>query len=271
MTTLGPRSLARAIAENPGPSVQDGLLLTSVMLVGALLALQYNLFWFSAELSDPQRQVSLAEAMALTVLLGMCVVAFVVRRLREVRHDVARRAMTRSQMRQLRTLASQDALTGLANRRELDSALASAIASSANGRTHAFFLIDLNHFKRVNDVHGHAMGDRVLQAVASRFQAAARPSDLLVRFGGDEFALLSYDLDRATARAIGQRMLATLDSEIRVGGRSHQTGASIGVALIPEDGSTPDEIVHHADLAMYRAKSEHKTALEFFEPPAASS
>ena len=133
--------------------------MVSVMTVGALLALQYNLFWFSAELSEPQRKVSLAEAMALTVLLALCIVAFVVRRLRDVRHDLARRVVTRSQMRQLRSMASQDSLTGLANRRELDSALASAIASSANGRTHAFFLIDLNSFKRINDIHGHATGD----------------------------------------------------------------------------------------------------------------
>ena len=270
MTTFEPRSLARAIVHNPRPSVQDGLLLVSVMTVGALLAVQYNLFWFSAELSEPQRKVSLAEAMALTVLLALCIVAFVVRRLRDVRHDLARRVVTRSQMRQLRSMASQDSLTGLANRRELDSALASAIASSANGRTHAFFLIDLNSFKRINDIHGHATGDRVLQAVAGRFQSAARPSDLLARLGGDEFALLSYDLDRDTARAIGQRIMATLDSEIRVGGKSHRTGASIGVALIPDNGTTPDEVIHHADLAMYRAKSEDRTALAFFDPSTAT-
>ncbi|BAQ17801.1 GGDEF domain-containing protein [Methyloceanibacter caenitepidi] len=271
MTTRGLRPLIRSIADNPRPSIQDALLLASVLLVGALLALQYNLFWFSAELSDPQRKISLAEAMALTVLLALCICAFAVRRLREVRYDTARRAVTRSQMRQLRTLASHDSLTGLANRRELDSALAAAIASAASGRRHAFFMIDLNGFKRINDVYGHAMGDRVLQAVAGRFQSAARPSDLLARLGGDEFALLSYDVDHDTARAIGQRMMATLDSEIRVGGRSHEPSASIGVALIPQNGSTPEEIIHHADIAMYRAKGEDKTALVFFEPPAAIS
>lgn len=98
----------------------------------------------------------------------------------------------------------------------------------------------------------------------------ARPSDLLARLGGDEFALLCFDLDQNTAYAIGQRMMATLDSEIRVGGRSHRTGASIGVALIPQDGSTAEEVMHHADLAIYRPKSDDKTARAFFEPPAAN-
>ena len=82
-------------------------------------------------------------------------------------------------------------------------------------------MIDLNNFKRINDNYGHAIGDRVLQAVSGRFQAAARPSDLLARVGGDEFALLCFDLDQHAANIVAQRMMATLDSDIRVGGQSH--------------------------------------------------
>jgi diguanylate cyclase (GGDEF)-like protein len=131
-------------------------------------------------------------------------------------------------------------------------------------------MIYLNRFKRINDDYGHAIGDRMLQAVAGRFQAAARLSDLLARVrGDDEFALLCFDLDQHTANLLAQRMMATLNSDIRVGGQSHKASASIGIALIPQDGSTADEIIHHADLAMYRAKREDKTALAFFEPPAA--
>lgn len=242
------------------------------MLVGALLALQYNLFWFISELSEPQRKISLAEAMFLTVLLAFCIFAFVIRRLREERYDVARRLAAKSQVRRLKTMASQDALTGLANRRMLLSALTSAVAtSSSHGRKHAFFLIDLSNFKRVNDLHGHKMGDRVLQVVANRFRAVTRPSDLLVRLGGDEFALLSYDLDRDTAHSIGLRFIAALEREIRVGGQSHEIGASIGAAVIPDDGTTSDEIIHNADLAMYRAKGQDQTSLVFFEPSTSQS
>jgi len=266
--TSGPKSLVRAIIENPWSSVQDGLLLSSVMLVTALLALQYDLFWFVSVLSEPQRKISLAEAMFLTVLLALCIFAFVIRRLREERRDVVRHVVTRNQMRELRTLALQDSLTGLANRRALLSALTAATAPPADSRKHAFFLIDLNDFKRVNDLHGHALGDRVLQVVAERFRTAARPSDLLARLGGDEFAVLSYNVDRDTAHAIGLRFIATLANEIRVGGHSHEIGASIGAALIPDDGTTAEEIIHNADLAMYRAKGQDRPSLVFSEPTA---
>jgi diguanylate cyclase (GGDEF)-like protein len=267
--TVGHWSLVRTIIKNPWSSVQDGLLLASVMLVGALLALQYNLFWFISELSEPQRKISLAEAIFLTVLLALCIFAFVIRRLREEKRDVARRVATKTQVRRLKTIASQDSLTGLANRRVLLSSLTSAIATScSDGRKHAFFLIDLNGFKRVNDLRGHSIGDRILQVVAERFRAVARPSDLLARIGGDEFGLLSYDIDRDTARTIGLRFIATLEREIQVGGHLHEMSASVGATMIPDDGTTADEIIHNADLAMYRAKGDDQTSLVFFEPPA---
>jgi len=269
VNTVGPKSLVRAIIKNPWSSVQDGLLLSSVMLVATLLALQFDLFWFVSVLSEPQRKISLAEAMFLTILLALCIFAFVIRRLREEKRDVVRHVVAKNQMRELRALALEDSLTKLANRRALLSALTAATASPpADGRKHAFFLIDLNDFKRVNDLHGHALGDRVLQIVAERFRTAARPSDLLARLGGDEFAVLSYNVDRDAAYAIGLRFMATLESEIRVGGHSHEIGASIGAALIPDDGTTAEEIIHNADLAMYRAKGQDQSSLVFFEPAA---
>ncbi len=269
MKTVGPRQLVRAIINNPWSSVQDGLLLSSVMIVATLVALEFDLFNFAGQLTVPERRITLAEAIFLTILLALCIFAFGIRRLREERHDVARRLATNTKLRELKMLALQDSLSGLANRRALLSALTAAIASPPSaGRKHAFFLIDLNDFKRVNDLHGHALGDRVLQVVAERFMTAARPSDLLARLGGDEFAVLSYNVDRDTAYAIGLRFIATLESEIRVGGHSHEIGASIGAALIPDDGTTVEEIIHNADLAMYRAKGQDQSSLVFFEPAA---
>jgi diguanylate cyclase (GGDEF)-like protein len=263
--TSRPKRLLRAIVNNPWSSVQDGLLLSSVMLVATLLALEYDLFSFVAELSEPQRKISLAEAIFLTLLLALCLFVFVIRRLREERRDVARHVATKIQVRELRALASQDSLTGLANRRALLSALTDATGSTSDGRRHALFLIDLNDFKQVNDLRGHAIGDRVLQVVAQRFRTAARPSDVLARLGGDEFAMLAYNVDQDTACAIGLRLLASLDSEIRAGGHLHEIGASIGAALIPDDGTTAEEIIHSADLAMYRAKGQDHSSLVFFK------
>jgi len=164
----------------------------------------------------------------------------------------------------LRDEASRDPLTGLPNRRCLLDALAAATAGPLqDGRRHAFFLLDLNEFKRVNDEHGHAIGDRVLRLVVERFKAASRPSDLLARLGGDEFAVLAYDVDRDSAEAIGQRLILSLDKPIAMDLPSHQIGVSIGAAMIPEDGVTPEEILADADFAMYQAKAQKRSAMVF--------
>jgi len=258
----------RAIWLNPRTSVQDGLLIAAVMLVSTLLALEYDLFSFVAELSEPQRRISLAEAVFLTALLALCIFAFVLRRLAEERRDVARDAAANIELRNLRALAAEDPLTGLANRRTLVSALTDAATKLSDGRKHALFLIDLDHFKRVNDRYGHSLGDRVLQVVAERLRTVTRPSDLLARLGGDEFAVLSYDIDRDFALEIGLRFVEAVDREIFVGGHSFRIGISIGAAVIPDDGIAAKEIIENADLAMYAAKRQPASSLVFFEPGA---
>lgn len=258
--------LIQSIGKHPWSSLQDGLLIAMAMVVALLLALEYDLFSFIEELSEPQRKISLAEAIFLTALLALLIVIFVIRRLHEERRDVAHQISTKKQLVQLRKQASRDSLTDLANRDAILSALHAITSASSLGRRHAFFLIDLNDFKRVNDLHGHVLGDRVLQVIAQRFRGVTRPSDLLARLGGDEFALLCYDVDRKTADAIAQRFITSLGSEINVAGQSHAIGASIGAVLIPDDGSTAEDIIHHADLAMYRAKSLGCSSVAFFEP-----
>jgi diguanylate cyclase (GGDEF)-like protein len=255
----------RAVRLNPRTSVQDGLLIVAVMLVSTLLALQYDLFFFIAELSEPQRKISLAEAVFLTFLLALCIFAFVLRRLSDERRQVERDAVARMEVSQLKALASEDPLTRLANRRTLVAALSAETSASWAPKKHALFLIDLNHFKQVNDQYGHPLGDRVLQVVANRLRAATRPGDLIARLGGDEFAVLSYDIDRDLARDIGLRFLEAVEREIVVAGHSFKLGVSIGAALIPDDGTAADEVLENADLAMYAAKRDPSSSLIFFE------
>lgn len=269
MDGLTPHTLARAIARHPRASLQDALLLFVLMIASLLLAIQYDLFFFIEDLSEAQRRISLAEAVFLTVLLTACLFTFVLRRFSEQRSEARLRATAEFELRQLTALALQDPLTGLLNRRALMDALTAAVkAPPADESEHALLMMDLNGFKRVNDAHGHTIGDQVLAIVADRFRAAARPSDLVARIGGDEFAVLAYNVDRASARSIAMRFVAALTAPIRVGAHVHDVGMAVGVALIPEHGATAEDALRHADEAMYRAKETDEPLL-FFTPTVA--
>jgi diguanylate cyclase (GGDEF)-like protein len=254
-------SVLRSIAAHPWTSAQDGILATSVVAVVALLAIEFDLFHFAHQLTTEERRISLAEAIALTLLLAVCIGVFAYRRTREQRLDGERRAEVEREMHALRDQAMRDPLTELPNRRAV---LGRLDALAEDGRQHAFFLLDLNEFKQVNDRHGHTAGDSVLQVVAERFKRVTRPSDLLARLGGDEFAVLAYDVDRSGAEALGGRFIATLENQIFVEGTGHDVGVSIGAVLIPQDGIVVQEILANADIAMYRAKATDRSALIFF-------
>jgi diguanylate cyclase (GGDEF)-like protein len=253
--------LLRSIAANPWSSAQDAVLAVSVLATGLLLAVEFDLFHFA--LSPKEQEISLMEAIALTLLLGACIAAFVYRRFREDQVEAERRAEIDVAMRELRDQALHDVLTGLPNRRAVMARL-KELSLQDDGQQNAFFLLDLNGFKRVNDRYGHAAGDHVLQVIAERFKRVARPSDMLARLGGDEFAILSYDIDYAGAVAVGHRYLATLDNKVWVEGIGHDIGASAGGVLVPHDCKKVEDIITYADIAMYRAKESARSALVFY-------
>jgi diguanylate cyclase (GGDEF)-like protein len=266
VNTFTPRMLGQAIEAHPRASLQDALLLFVLMVAALLLALQYDLFFFIDRLSHAQRQISLAEAIFLTVLLTASLFVFVMRRLSDQRQDSALRTAAEIELRELTALVTQDPLTGLLNRRALMEALTFATRTPpAKGTQHALFMMDLNGFKCVNDNHGHAVGDQVLEIVADRFRSAGRPSDLVARIGGDEFAVLAYDVDRKDASKIGMRFVDNLTQSIRAGGHTHQISVAAGVALVPEDGATAEKALRNADIAMYRAKAQDEPLL-FYAP-----
>jgi diguanylate cyclase (GGDEF)-like protein len=254
-------SILRSITENARQSLHDALLVVSVMAVAGLLVIEFELFQFAHTLTDHERRVSLAEAVFLTVLLGLCIAVFVYRRMRDSAREREQRSKIDSEMQELRAQALRDPLTDLANRRAVFARLGELGASSG---PHAFFLLDLNDFKSVNDQFGHAAGDWVLQVVAERFKRVARPTDLLARLGGDEFAILASDVDRAGAEAVGDRFIRALDNQVRVDGVGHDIGVAVGAVLIPADCKTAAEILANADIAMYRAKAAGRSALVFF-------
>jgi diguanylate cyclase (GGDEF)-like protein len=261
----GPRQLFAAIAEHPWASARDCLVLSGIMAFCVLLAEQYDIFSFLQALAHPRRGISPAEGIVLAVLGIMCAWVFVSRRMASLRGDGVDPEVIANEMRVLRRLAMQDPLTSLPNRRVLLEALEAATKTAPReGRSHAVFLLDLNGFKHVNDRYGHAVGDELLQAVVGRFRRVARSKDIFARLGGDEFAVLSRNVDERAARDIGERFIDSLHSEIRAGGVTHAVGVAIGASLFPNDGDSVEKVLRHADVAMYRAKSEPGSSLTFF-------
>ncbi len=190
--------------------------------------------------------------------------AWAVARLIRQRRAVAYRIQVE---REIRHLAFHDSLTGLANRRRFDDAIREALdALPGADAVHAVFMIDLNGFKRINDIYGHGVGDEVLMHVAKRLSNSMRAQDLVARIGGDEFAILATHVaGPEAATGIAMRVVDTLSAPIRVAGQDHVIGTGIGVALAPQDGTVPDELLRKADIALYRAKAQPESAVRFFE------
>ncbi|MFC3282617.1 putative bifunctional diguanylate cyclase/phosphodiesterase [Litchfieldella rifensis] len=157
---------------------------------------------------------------------------------------------------QLRLKAHYDPLTGLANRLLLNDRLAHAMRrAKRHDRRFALLFIDLDCFKRINDSLGHAAGDQLLKQTARRLSRVLRSDDTLARFGGDEFvALLEHDVSSASAQNVAIRLLEALEPPFWIAGQHLPVSGSIGIALYPQDSDDIDELIHHADAAMYAAK-----------------
>ena len=157
----------------------------------------------------------------------------------------------------LRRLATRDQLTGLLNRREFDRILAEESERAARfGRPLALVLVDIDHFKRVNDTHGHPAGDEVLREVGRRLGALMRSVDRVTRFGGEEFALVVMEMDRAMALETARRICAEMRrSPFRAGDIELPVTVSAGVAVMPGDATDGKSLVAAADKALYAAKA----------------
>lgn len=158
----------------------------------------------------------------------------------------------------LRELATHDQLTGLLNRREFDRVLVEEAERSRRfGRPFALVLGDIDHFKEVNDTHGHQAGDAVLREVARRLGEGLRSVDRLARFGGEELAMLLMETDRAAALDMARRAGAALErAPIQInGGPGLRMTMSFGVAVMPQDADSAESILAAADRALYAAKT----------------
>jgi len=287
--TSGPAGIALALANPPELILLDVMMpevdgFETFRRLAAQPSLIHIPVMFVTGLNDVESEVTglaLGAADYLTKPINIAIARHRIRNLLErerLRHDVQmqrdrlqeeieRRIKSEEQVRQL---AFHDTLTGLPNRRMLGDRLTQAMsASKRSGLYGALMFLDLDNFKRLNDLHGHAVGDMLLTEVATRLTGCLRAMDTVARFGGDEFVLLLGELDAdkaksiAQARVVAEKIRASVQApyqlKVSQNGQTdttvqHQCSASIGVVVFAGHQSSQTDIMKRADVAMYMAK-----------------
>ena len=248
-----PRRSRRAPNATARPTINPGL--SAPTPKSAPVPLQ------SASVATPASEVGYQLAREFETELEQVIAHRVTERTRELEQMVE---SLRERQRQLEVQAHYDALTGLANRKLLQDRFQCAVErSKRSGDSFALLMIDLDGFKAVNDTHGHLAGDQVLITVAQRLVAGCRHCDTAARMGGDEFVLILESIhDAGEVARIAHKMIKAICEDIQINDEnSVNIGASIGVALYPEDGAALSQMLSVADLAMYECKSTGQMAL----------
>jgi diguanylate cyclase (GGDEF)-like protein/PAS domain S-box-containing protein len=176
--------------------------------------------------------------------------------------DVTERRRIREQ---LTYLAQHDFLTGLENRPHFRARLEQALLTAGSRRLVGLLYVDLDRFKEVNDALGHCSGDALLKGVAERLKSCIGDSDVTARIGGDEFVIVRSNLQSANdAQALAEDIIAAISTPFKIDGYQVGIGASIGIAIAPRDGTSADELLANADVALYAAKND-RGGYRFFE------
>jgi diguanylate cyclase (GGDEF)-like protein len=253
------RHLASAIQDRRRAFV-DAIVIAVLLLFAFWLIKDLDLFEKLSAFVHEHEDTQLDEAVIVALFSVFGFFLFGMRRLQDQGREIKARQRAEDRAQHL---ALADALTGLPNRRQFAIRLTAALEG---GDGVALMMIDLDRFKPVNDVFGHAVGDQVLIAFARRASATAGPAALLARFGGDEFALLLPIVDDIEEPSrLARRLLALFDQPFAVEEVQVTLGASIGIAIAPQDGTDPVELTRRADIALYRAKASGRGTFRFFE------
>ncbi len=185
--------------------------------------------------------------------------------------EIARRTtQLRLANEELTKLARHDVLTGLPNRQLVSDRLVQALVAAKRDKARvALMFIDLDEFKPINDMQGHAVGDLMLKEVAQRIHVCIREMDTVSRIGGDEFLILLPVIETVQdAVVVAEKIRLALNQPFELAGRCLRISSSIGIAIYPEHGSDESALLKHADTAMYVAKKSGRNAVRIFQPPA---
>ncbi len=184
--------------------------------------------------------------------------------LRSVTYAIKRKEIERS----LTTLANSDTLTGLPNRKSFMEQLQRGIdTGKRSGSSFCLIILDLDRFKAVNDTYGHAAGDALIKEVAGRLKRLMRRSDFVARLGGDEFAMiLNHTENTGNISRFLEKLVDLLRPPYTIGRHTVTSTASVGAAVFPQDGETPEELIARADRAMYQAKGSGRRRYAFYDP-----
>ncbi|GGD70250.1 putative bifunctional diguanylate cyclase/phosphodiesterase [Caballeronia grimmiae] len=244
-------------------TLQDTGMLIGALLVSAYVLLEVDVFVVEG-VKPAAESIEADELPILGMVLSVGLLLFAWRRMRAQKQEATARMEAQAK---LRDMAFQDALTGSPNRRCLIERLSMAVASPpAAGTVHAVMVIDLNGFKRINDVFGHGAGDQALVTTAQRVLSAIRDGDMVARIGGDEFVIVAMQLPSSeSATGLALRVLEALGKPTMIAGVEQRLSAGIGICLLPFDGATPDETLRRADVALYKAKTTGQSTLRFFD------
>ncbi|MDR6636360.1 diguanylate cyclase (GGDEF)-like protein [Phyllobacterium sp. 1468] len=245
-----------------GKARTDAFLVAATGVIVWIVALQFDVWDRLTEFLEGHEAWQLDELILGVLCVGFCGFAYSVRRLIELRSEVRRR---RTAEDNASWIAMHDPLTRLPNRRFMSEFIQQLAPSTAEGKaSHTAFAIDLDGFKKANDLLGHHGGDMVLIEVSDRLRRKF-PSDVVARIGGDEFTILVDNQSLQSPVATAQELVGIISEPMIIEGRQVEVGASVGVAT-PEHVVNPEQLPEYADVALYVAKRSGRNSTKMFDP-----
>jgi diguanylate cyclase (GGDEF)-like protein len=244
--------------------VRDAIALFGITLIAFVFADYYDLppkaFQFALDYAD----WNMDTLILMSVVSSATLIIYGFRRNQDLSREIKAR---RGAELEARKLARHDPLTGLPNRRFFAEKLDECLRGVNDAHRLAVLMLDLDGFKTVNDRHGHAVGDKALSEFARRVGVLLRADSVLARIGGDEFAILMPKIDTLDDPTnLARRIAAAVAEPFVIDNVTAEFGVGVGIAIAPNDGIEPDELVRRADRALYRAKGAGRSSVRFFEP-----